>query len=205
MTESGYKTSSKVVKRLIENDGLSSFKIVRIKLFGSGKEAIEYEYRFLTKVNAMCNENFLNASNGKLTFHTLGFKVKLTSDARKRISAAHKGKKWWHHGNKEIFTLLQPGPDWNRGRCKHMKNCLNNNNKKLAKKNIGSKDWNNGIKNVRAKDCPGNGWVRGLVLSDESRNSRAKNKGKHWWTNGKDNLLCETNPGISWYRGRMKS
>lgn len=65
----GYKTSSRYVHALIEEDGLSSFVINRIRTFRTIDEAISYEQRFLTKVNAMNNDTFINMSNGGSVSH----------------------------------------------------------------------------------------------------------------------------------------
>jgi hypothetical protein len=64
MTESGYKTTSKVVNAIIHSEGLSSFKIRKIKHFNIGSEALAYENRFLLRVDAAKNVNFLNRHNG---------------------------------------------------------------------------------------------------------------------------------------------
>lgn len=63
MTRDGYHTSSKVVRTIIKNEGLDAFEIIRIRHFDTADAAIEYERRFLKKVNAKMNDNFLNMSN----------------------------------------------------------------------------------------------------------------------------------------------
>lgn len=60
MTESGYQTTSKVVKNMIQKEGLSSFSIVKIKLFDDPDKAYDYETRFLRKVKAKANPLFIN-------------------------------------------------------------------------------------------------------------------------------------------------
>jgi hypothetical protein len=72
MTEEGYKTTSKVVKKLIEKDGINSFLVLKIKVFENGKQALIYENRFLKKVNAAENEKFLNLHNGGKDFVNKG-------------------------------------------------------------------------------------------------------------------------------------
>ena len=60
LTENGYLTSSKVVNKIIQEEGINSFTIVRIKTFNTPQEAYDYETRFLKKVKAKTNDNFLN-------------------------------------------------------------------------------------------------------------------------------------------------
>lgn len=63
----GYQTSSKVIQQIILDEGLESFVIRKIKVFETGGEALEYESRFLRKVNASFNEFFLNRSNNSMS------------------------------------------------------------------------------------------------------------------------------------------
>lgn len=64
MTRSGYKTSSKIVKQLIEESGLGRFTIRKIKLFETEESVRDYETKFLIKVDAKNNPKFYNLSNG---------------------------------------------------------------------------------------------------------------------------------------------
>jgi hypothetical protein len=80
MTESGYKTTSKIVKNLILTDGLESFKILKIKHFKTPDLALSYETRFLTKVDAANNCKFLNKHNGGKKFvNKGGYKLKMST------------------------------------------------------------------------------------------------------------------------------
>ena len=63
LQEDGYQTSSKVVKDIIDKEGLESFRIRKIKEFNNKFDAMEYETRFLQKVDAMNNDKFLNLNN----------------------------------------------------------------------------------------------------------------------------------------------
>ena len=58
-----YKTSSKLIWEKLKN-GHHFSKIKILQVFSSPKEALEYESRILTRVNAKRNEKFLNQSNG---------------------------------------------------------------------------------------------------------------------------------------------
>jgi len=72
MTERGYQTTSKVIKDLINKDGLSSFQTIKIKHFETSDEALTYEMRFLTRVNAAENIKFFNRHNGGKNFINRG-------------------------------------------------------------------------------------------------------------------------------------
>ena len=72
MTEAGYKTTSKVIKDLIEKDGLVAFEILKIKHFKTSEETLLYESRFLMKVNAAENPRFFNKHNGGKNFVNKG-------------------------------------------------------------------------------------------------------------------------------------
>jgi hypothetical protein len=73
----GYKTTSKVVKELIEKDGLDSFKVLKIKHFKTAEEVLKYESKFLVKVDAANNYKFLNRHNGGKNFiNKGGYKLK---------------------------------------------------------------------------------------------------------------------------------
>ena len=72
MTERGYQTTSKVIKELIRKDGLHVFTIIRIKQFNTPAEALAYETRFLTRVNASENTMFYNRHNGGKNFTNKG-------------------------------------------------------------------------------------------------------------------------------------
>ncbi len=67
LKEDGYQTSSKVVKDIINTEGLNSFKIRKIKEFNNKFDAMEYEVKFLQKVDAMHNDRFLNLNNAVST------------------------------------------------------------------------------------------------------------------------------------------
>lgn len=61
----GYHTSSLIVNNIIKNEGLSIFIIRKIKIFSVAEDAINYETRFLIKVNARNNSNFYNISHNR--------------------------------------------------------------------------------------------------------------------------------------------
>ncbi len=67
LKSNGYNTSSAVVKEIILDEGLESFIIRKIKIFETGEQALNYESRFLKRVNASFNDSFLNRSNNSIS------------------------------------------------------------------------------------------------------------------------------------------
>jgi NUMOD3 motif-containing protein len=85
MTENGYQTTSKVIKSLIKEDGLKSFSILKIKHFNSASEVLDFETRFLKKVNAANNERFINLhNNGKNFSNKGGYKLRESTKNKMR-------------------------------------------------------------------------------------------------------------------------
>lgn len=84
MTKRGYKTTSKVIKELIQKDSLNAFEILRIKHFKSPEETLHYETRFLQKVNAAENPRFFNKHNGGKNFVNKGG-YKLTESTKNKM------------------------------------------------------------------------------------------------------------------------
>jgi hypothetical protein len=63
MKQNGYTTSSKTINSIIEEFGLETFIIRKIKLFKSEAEAYNYETKFLRKVDARNHNKFYNGHN----------------------------------------------------------------------------------------------------------------------------------------------
>jgi hypothetical protein len=72
MTKGGYQTTSKIIRKIIKEDGLDSFEILRIKHFEFPEQALDYETRFLVKVDASNNDKFFNRHNGGKHFNNKG-------------------------------------------------------------------------------------------------------------------------------------
>ena len=72
MTEEGYQTSSKIIHNIIKLEGLSVFNILKIKHFTDSDLALDYEHRFLQKIDAINNESCYNQTNGSSTFRNKG-------------------------------------------------------------------------------------------------------------------------------------
>jgi len=104
MTQDGYTTSSIDVKSMIENDGLSSFKIVKIKFFKTSIEASVYETRFLKKVNAASNNRFINKSNGAEKFRCIG---PLSEEHKQKLRIANVGKRLSEEHKRKISIAMR--------------------------------------------------------------------------------------------------
>ena len=83
-----YKTSSKLIWEKLKN-GHHFSKIKILQVFSSSKEALEYESRILTRVNAKANPKFLNQQNGSGDFslkqHTEETKEKMSEITKERF------------------------------------------------------------------------------------------------------------------------
>lgn len=66
LKENGYWTSSKIVNKLLEENGLESFTIRKIRFFETPEETLNYEINFLLRVKAKNNNRFYNMHNGDL-------------------------------------------------------------------------------------------------------------------------------------------
>jgi hypothetical protein len=111
MVEGGYTTSSQIVNAIIQQCGLHTFVIRRIKPFRTRDDAFRYETRFLRKINARKNRTFYNAHNNDgmfnpdkmadYMFEKYGVAhYNQTNDARKRLSENNpfKGTKGFFSG-----------------------------------------------------------------------------------------------------------
>jgi hypothetical protein len=88
MCEDGYKTSSKIVKDIIDKDGLGSFTICKVRHYANKESALGQEVKFLKRVNAMRNPKFLNQTNGDKKF----IMKYVTDEHRRKNSESQKGK-----------------------------------------------------------------------------------------------------------------
>lgn len=113
LKSNGYQTSSNVVKKIIIEEGLDSFVIRKIKVFETGEEALDYESRFLRRVNAAFNDNFLNRSNNSISalntdyekikqtcLENFGFEYPLQSE---EIREKHKQTNLEKYGCENVF------------------------------------------------------------------------------------------------------
>lgn len=83
-----YYTSSKIVKSIIKHEGLSSFKILKLKEIYNSRI---YEAKFLSKIDAKNNPHWLNQSNGSNNFRFKGGK-RLSDEHKNNISKGNLGR-----------------------------------------------------------------------------------------------------------------
>ena len=84
-----YTTSSTLVQEKLPN-GMTCSKIKILQVFSYSKDALEFEKRILTRVNAKRNQKFLNKSNGNKDFcfkqHTEKSKEKMSKIHKERFN-----------------------------------------------------------------------------------------------------------------------
>lgn len=112
-----YKTSSKLVQEKLKN-GHHFSKIKILQVFSSTKDALEFEKRILTRINAKTNKKFLNQSNGGgenfcLKQHTEKSKKKM-SKSQKEYFNTKEGRK--NRENRKNLTLKQFDINTEQGR-----------------------------------------------------------------------------------------
>lgn len=79
-----YFTSSKIIKTLIEQDGVSAFRVKIDRIFESKEQAIEREYEVLKHFEAGSNDRFFNMHHSRA--------IAWTEDMRKAASEKRRGK-----------------------------------------------------------------------------------------------------------------
>lgn len=83
-----YFTSSKVVKKLIKEDGKESFDFKIRKVFSSKKECRDWERRVLVRLKVKKKEEWLNEGYGSVPDQT-GFRH--SKETREKMSKSHMG------------------------------------------------------------------------------------------------------------------
>ena len=84
-----YFSSSKVIKKMIAEDGLDKFKFEVRRTFANADKAIDWEVRVLTRLKVANNDLWLNECQTKVP----NWEGKKRSDSnKKKISILHKGK-----------------------------------------------------------------------------------------------------------------
>lgn len=92
-TTGGYFTSSVKVKQLLEEYGTESFKAEVRKIFKLPQQALNYEYRFLDRVNALNKDDWLNKNLGGSKFRNVGPMSEKAKSARKNIKMTPESNK----------------------------------------------------------------------------------------------------------------
>lgn len=115
-----YFTSSKEIKKLRETFGNDAFEFQIRQKFQTSEQAIKWEFKFLTRVNAARSPDWLNNHNGDGRInggflgksHSLETKLKMSSSARGRkrpdlaemnkLNPPNKGKKFTEEHKRKI-------------------------------------------------------------------------------------------------------
>lgn len=82
-----YYTSSKIIKKLILDEGLNSFEVLELIPRPNG-DALIYETTFLTSFNAKNHGMWFNRNNGSEKFRCTGH----SDETKKKMSISHTGK-----------------------------------------------------------------------------------------------------------------
>jgi len=113
-----YFTSSKEVRDRIKKYGVDSFKAEVRKVFETPQQALNWESRFLTRINAAAREDWINRSNGYLSMGSIctgkvkppGYWEKwrmvrkghtVTEETKKKIGDANRGRKQTAEANEK--------------------------------------------------------------------------------------------------------
>ena len=83
-----YFTSSKVIKSLIKEYGIESFTTEIRKIFTTKEDAVLWEHRVLSKLDAAHKEQWLNRVNGDANFSSM---LNWSDEARAKYSSRRKG------------------------------------------------------------------------------------------------------------------
>ena len=121
-----YKTSSKLIWEKLKN-GHHFSKIKILQVFSSSKEALEYESRILTRVNAKANPKFLNQQNGSGDFslkqHTEETKEKISKTKKAQFDEnTELGRKRRENHSKKMKLLNDINTEEGRKRREYMSN-----------------------------------------------------------------------------------
>jgi hypothetical protein len=223
MTCEGYQTSSEIIKELIHKEGLASFEIIRIRHFITKECVIEYEHKFLVKVNGMTNDRFFNRTNGGTTFYVSPESIEIRR--LKQIGRKHSEEtKLKMKGHSRPHTeeskaklrgriITEKTRQKLRGRKRSeetklkMKDAWVNRaplsddaRAKRGERSMGRMWWNNGTVNCFQQLSPGDNWVKGMLF----RKRKGRVKGLKWWNNGIITKQSEVCPdGGNWCRGRL--
>ena len=160
-----YFSSSALVKDKIRSNGHPIYEVR--KIFSCGKNALRWENRFLTRIDAKNREDFLNRSNGAKDFGGRPF----TQETRIKQSVAAK-KRWASNPisnstRSKMRAAAKERMKNSRTREKisdSLKNQVQSEDtkKKRSKTMSKLKWWNNGMRSVRAEHQP-DGFIRGRM------------------------------------------
>lgn len=182
----GYFTSSAKVKELLQKYGADSFRAEVRKVFEQPDQALKYEYRFLSKVNAINNTEWLNENLGGEKFRNVGpatskalesqRKKKQTPEGNAKRSASLAGRIISSETRKRMSNSQLARPKdkeevrRNKIRIKATGRAHNNTTKSKLSSIVSQTRWiNNGIeqKKVNVDELDSYiklGWINGRIL-----------------------------------------
>lgn len=128
-----YFSSSKYVKNITEIFGNPDIIEIR-KTFKTKKEALDWEYKVLKRLNVMYKNDWLNNSVGGGNFYLkegtyiwvndgeIEYRQHSYLDIPNGFKRGRLSRKWFHKGEKVIMVVKSPGNEWKRGRPSLSKN-----------------------------------------------------------------------------------
>lgn len=166
---------------MISSEGIDAFSFRIVKIFDISSDCIEWERRFLKKVNAQSNPKFLNMDNNQMIHLVpqLKFETILISNGKTCIRWA-KCKEipfGWYRGNvnRGVDANIKKRKWWHNQDTGHV---------------------------VHSSECP-EGYISGRG-SYCSNSKTLKNKNLHWCTNGESTKLMSIDEvPRGWYLGRV--
>lgn len=194
----GYFTSSKLVKSLIEDFGLDSFECQVRKTFKNKQDCIRWESRVLTYFNVESNPKFLNLDSKQqshlaiqnnfptkcISHHKQKICIRIHIDKpipegwvlgniNKRDKPTNKNTRWIHNPTLNMTRMIpinEPIPEgWVSGRPKEY---YNSHSKKLRSREF--KYYTNGTdsKLIPINEPIPEGWIRGRTLKNKPTGKR---------------------------------
>ena len=198
--EKTYRTSSNIVKELILETGIESFVIIRIRHFKRKEDALLYENRFLKKVDAMHNENFLNRTNGGKTFGCL----KHSPETKIKIANSNRGGKRSSDTKRKMSIISKARWTNEEYRIKIIARLSGRRVSEETREKL-----RNRVYTEEHRASMSNGQQRRRSVEDLSarKSERLKaslcNIGKKWWNDGTVNKFSFERPGENWKPGMI--
>lgn len=170
-----YFTSSNIIKQLINEHGVDAFRVEVRKTFSTKQEAILWEHKVLSRIDAAHNPLFLNKNNGSRKFIPHD---KHSKETKRKIGIAHKGKTMSEEAKEKMRnTCIERFGDTPPWQSKES-------NMKRSKSSRGRTPWN-----------------KGKTMPYKGRTSPTK--GLRWYNNGVEQFFVkECPPGC--VRGKLR-